>query len=206
MRSMGAADSSQSEGSLRSSKARERILTTAYELFAHRGIRAVGIDAIVEQSGVARQTLYRHFASKQELVLAFLKQRDQLWTRDWLQTEVRRRAAAPDQRLLVIFDVFDDWFRSPDFEGCSFVNVLLEMPDRDDPIHRAGAAHLAAIRTFLESLARAARIAEPDDFARKWHILMKGSIVAAGEGDRDAAQRASEIASLLLRQAERQPA
>jgi AcrR family transcriptional regulator len=63
------------------SKARERILDAAYDLFAHRGVQAVGIDAIVEQSGVARQTLYRHFASKQELVLAFLERREELWSR-----------------------------------------------------------------------------------------------------------------------------
>ena len=180
------------------SKAHERILVAAYELFAHRGIQAVGIDAIVERSGVARQTLYRHFTSKQELVLAFLQRREQLWTKGWLQAEVCRRAETPDARLLAIFDVFDEWFRQADFEGCWFINVLLEAADPADPVHRAGAAYLAAIRGFLGELARAAKIAEPDSFSRKWHILMKGSIISAGEGDRDAARRAREIGAMLL--------
>jgi AcrR family transcriptional regulator len=186
-----------------SGKARERILAAAYELFAHRGIQAVGIDAIIEQSGVARQTLYRHFGSKQELVLAFLERRDELWRRDWLQGEVERRASAPEERLLAIFDVFDGWFHSQDFEGCSFTNVMLEAADPADPIHRAGAAYLAGIRRYLEGLAREARIADAEGFARKWHILMKGSIVAAGEGDQDAARRAQQMAAIVLSEQDR---
>src|SRR5207253_10168423 len=101
-------------------RARERILDAAYDLFSRRGIRAVGIDAIVEQSGVARMTLYRHFASKDALVLAFLERREQRWTKDWLQRAVEQRASDPRQRLLAIFDVFDDWFHQADFEGCAF--------------------------------------------------------------------------------------
>ena len=95
--------------------------------------------------------------------------------------------------------MFDAWFHRPDFEGCSFINVMLEHPGPDDAIHRAGVGYLAEIRGFLQELAPAAGIADPDDFAREWHILMKGSIVAAAEGDHDAARRAQRIGSLLLR-------
>jgi AcrR family transcriptional regulator len=188
------------------SEARERLLAAAYELFSRRGVQAVGIDAIIERSGVARQTMYRHFASKQELVLAFLERRDEVWTRRWLQAEVQRRATDPQERLLAIFDVFDEWFRTPEFEGCSFINVMLEHPDPNHPVHRAAAAYLAGIRHFLEDLGRRAGIADADGFAREWQILMKGSIVASGEGDRDAAKRAKKIAVLLLRQATDAPA
>jgi AcrR family transcriptional regulator len=180
--------------------ARERILEAAYELFSRQGIRAVGIDAIVEQSGVARMTLYRHFPSKDALVLAFLNLREERWTKDWLEHEVEQRAADPGERLLAIFDVFDTWFQRDDFEGCSFVNVLLEISEPAHPLHRASADHLAGIRDFVASLAAAANIVDPEHFARQWHILMKGSIVAAGEGDHQAARRAREIGALLLRQ------
>ena len=188
------------------SDARERLLAAAYELFSHRGVQAVGVDAIIERSGVARQTMYRHFASKQDLVLAFLERRQQVWTRAWLETEVNRRASDPQGRLLAFFDVFDEWFRRPDFEGCSFINAMLEHPDRSLPIHRAAVAYLAGIRHYVEDLARQAGIADAEGFAHEWHILMKGSIVAAGEGDRDAALRAKKIATGLLLWASQSPA
>jgi AcrR family transcriptional regulator len=186
--------------------ARERLLTAAYELFSHRGVQAVGVDAIIERSGVARQTMYRHFASKQDLVLAFLERREELWTRSWLQGEVKRRASDPREQLLAIFDVFDEWFRAPRFEGCSFINVMLEHPDATHPVHRAAAAYLVRIRHFLEDLARRAGIPDADGFAREWHILMKGSIVAAGEGDHDAALHAKKLGALLLADAIGEPA
>jgi AcrR family transcriptional regulator len=184
----------------RSPKARQRILDAAYDLFSQHGIRAVGIDSIIERSGVARMTLYRHFQSKDDLVLAFLEDRERRWTRDWLQCEVRRRASTPADRLLVIFEVFDGWFRQADFEGCSFINVLLEVADPADAVHQASRDYLANIRAFLEELATETGVVDPKGFARQWHILMKGSIVAAAEGDTDAALRAQEVARLLLSQ------
>jgi AcrR family transcriptional regulator len=181
--------------------ARERILEAAYDLFSRKGIRAVGIDAIIEQSGVARMTLYRNFGSKDALVLAFLERREERWTKAWLHGEIQRRATDPGDQLLAIFDVFDEWFQLEGFEGCSFINVLLEMSDPDDELHRASADYLANIRAIVRGLAAQAGAADPDGVAHKLHILMKGSIVAAGEGDRRAARRAQEVAALVLRDA-----
>jgi AcrR family transcriptional regulator len=179
--------------------ARSRILDAAYDLFSRRGVRGVGIDAIIERSGVARMTLYRHFRSKDELVLAFLERREERWTRDWLQAGIERRAGAPADRLLAIFDVFDEWFRRDDYEGCAFVNVMLETAaDTSDGSYRACVSYLAGIRHLVEDLARQAGVENADHFARQWHILMKGSIVAAAEGDREAARRAQETGRLLL--------
>lgn len=198
---MGVVQSQQDGEPALRAEARERLLTASYELFSRRGVQAVGVDLIIERSGVARQTMYRHFGSKQDLVLAFLARREELWTYGWLAAEVQRRASDPADQLLAVFDVFDEWFHRPDFEGCSFVNVLLEHPDKRSPIHRAAARHLANIREFLADLARRAGIAGPEAFARQWHILMKGSIVAACEGDSDAALAAREIARTLLQRA-----
>ena len=153
---------------------------------------------MIEESGVAKATLYRNFASKDELVVEFLRMREERWTKDWLQREVERRAAAPDERLLAIFDVFHEWFQRDDFEGCSFINVLVEADDHESPVYEATAGHLEAIRGFLSELAGDAGLARPDDFARRWHILMKGSIIAAQEGDRDAARRSGQIGEILL--------
>jgi AcrR family transcriptional regulator len=179
--------------------ARERILDTAYELFSRRAIRDVGVDEVIEQAGVAKATLYRHFPSKDDLVVAFLERREERWTLAWVEAEARRRGATPEEQLLAIFELFDAWFQRDDFEACSFVNVLLEM----GPAHPAGQAsvrHLANIRTVVGRLAEEAALRDPESFAHSWHILMKGSIVSATEGDAQAAQRARSMARLLIEQ------
>jgi len=184
--------------SRRGQGARERILDTAYELFSHRGIHDVGVDELVERAGVAKATLYKHFSSKDELVLAFLEQREQIWTYGWVEKEARRRGATPEEQLLAIFDVFDDWFRGDDFEGCSFINTLLEFGDLQHPVGRASADCLENIRSVVRNLALEAGLRNPDAFALSWHILMKGSIVQAAEGDREAALRAQVLGALLI--------
>jgi AcrR family transcriptional regulator len=180
--------------------ARERILDTAYELFSHRGVHDVGIDELIERAGVAKATLYRHFPSKDELVLAFLEQREQRWTFGWVEGEARRRGETPEEQLLAIFDLFDQWFHRDDFEGCSFINVLLEFGDLDHPVGRASADYLENIRSVVRTLADEAGLRDPEAFALSWHILMKGSIVQAAEGDRDAAKRAQALGRLLIEQ------
>lgn len=147
---------------------------------------------------MAKMTLYRHFKSKDDLVLAVLDRREEQWTKQWLQVEVGKRTTEPAERLLAIFDVFDGWFRRRTFEGCLFINALIEIDDRSHPVHRECRRQLTRIREFVAELAADAGVADPDAFARQWHILMKGSIVAAGEGDANAAMRAKEMGALLL--------
>jgi AcrR family transcriptional regulator len=178
---------------------RERILETSYELFSRRGIRGVGIEEVIELAGVAKATLYRHFPSKDHLVLAFLERREQQWTHGFVEAGARARGTTPEEQLLAIFDVFDEWFRRDDFEACSFINVLLEM-GAPHPAGEASVRHLENIRSVVRDLADEAGIEDTDAFARSWHILMKGSIVSAAEGDADAAQRAKSMARLLIDQ------
>jgi AcrR family transcriptional regulator len=179
--------------------ARERVMETAYELFSRRGIRDVGVDEVIERAGVAKATLYRHFPSKDDLVVAFLERREQRWTIEFVEAEARRRGDTPEERLLAIFDALDEWFRREDFEACAFINSLLEMRAAH-PAGRASIRHLQNIRSVVSRLAREAGIRATDSFARSWHILMKGSIVAAAEGDADAAQRAGAMARSLIDQ------
>lgn len=176
---------------------RERIMATAYDLFSRRAVRDVGVDELIARSGVAKSTFYRHFRSKDELVLAFLERRDQVWTVEQIVAEARRRGTTPEEQLLAIFDVFGDWFRRDDFEACSFINVLLEMGAQ----HALGVAsidYLVRIRGHISTLAAEAGLSRPEDFARSWHILMKGSIISATEGDLDAAARAQQMAGWLI--------
>ena len=179
---------------------RERVGRAAYELFSRDGIRAVGVDAIIAHAGTAKMTLYRNFPSKNDLIIDFLQRREQLWTHEWLEAESRRRGATPREQLLAIFDVFAEWFAQPGFEGCAFLTTMIEIGDEKDPIRQAAVQHLANIRVYLGRLAAEAGVADPEPFARKWHILMKGSIMAAHEGDTDAAGRARELGELLLKE------
>src|SRR3954464_1559878 len=183
----------------RGQSAPERVLDTAYELFSRHGPRAVGVgvDRIMAECGIAKMTLYRNFPSKDELILAFLDRRAERWTHEWLECEAGR-GGSPAQCLLAVFDTFDGWFRQADFEGCSFINVMLEVVEPESPVRQASVRHLESIRAFLRGLAEQAGIDDPDAFARQWHILMKGSIVAAAEGDDEAAQRAKQIGRMLL--------
>jgi AcrR family transcriptional regulator len=179
-------------------KPRERILDAAYDLFSKRGIRAVGTEEVLAQAGVAKSTLYRHFPSKEALVLAFLQRREQRWTREFVLAAATGRGSTPRERLLAVFDVFDEWFHRDDFEGCSFINVLLEMGDVESPLGKASAAHLEYIRSVVRTLAEEAGVQDSETFAHSWHILMKGSIVAAGEGDELAGKRARAMGEDLL--------
>lgn len=178
--------------------ARERVLTAAYELFSRRGIRAVGTDEVIERAGVARATLYRHFATKNHLVLAVLQRREELWTHGLIEEQSRRRGNTPEEQLLAIFDVMHEWIQLRDgYEGCSFINVLLEVGP-DHPAGRACITHIDHVRDIVRRRAVALGLTDVEDFASSWHILMKGVIVLAAVGDIDAALRARKMARALI--------
>jgi AcrR family transcriptional regulator len=188
------------DGTTPATPARERILTAAYELFSRRGIRAVGTDEVIERASVARATLYRHFATKDDLVLAVLQRREELWTHGLIEEQSRQRGDTPEEQLLAIFDVMHDWFQLRDgYEGCSFINVLLEL-GADHPAGRACIAHIDHVRDIVRHRALAAGLTDVEDFASSWHILMKGAIILAAVGELDAAQRARRMACALIEQ------
>jgi AcrR family transcriptional regulator len=181
------------------SSARERILDAAYELFSRRGIQAVGVNEVIERAGVATATLYRHFPSKEKLVLAFLDLREQRWTKDLIEAGAMGRGSNPEEQLLAIFDVLDEWFHRDDFEAGSFIKVLLELGP-NNPAGGASVRHLEQLRAIARHLAEEAGLRDTESFAHSWHILIQGSIVVAAEGDVEAAQRGKAMARLLIEQ------
>jgi AcrR family transcriptional regulator len=177
---------------------RARIIRTAGELFARHGIRAVGVDTIVARSGVAKMTLYRHYPSKDELALEFLRRRRE-FSRGW-QAEVEQRNLPPGESLLAVFDALGKWYRQPDYAGCPVVKTVLEVEHAGHPLRAAAEEHFAAVRQFLRQLAEQAGVRAPENIARQWHMLILGSIVAACAGDLLAAPRAKEAARAILAQ------
>lgn len=177
--------------------ARERILAAADELFTQRSIRDVGINELILRAGVAKATFYGHFASKDDLVLSFLERCHRSLTVEAIVAECRRTTDDPTAQLLVIFDVLDGWFHRDDFQACAFVSTMLEMGPTH-PLGEASIAYLAQVRAFMQTLAEEAGLDQPDVFARSCHILTKGSIISAVEGDREAAVLAQSMAASLI--------
>jgi AcrR family transcriptional regulator len=168
----------------------DRVTAAAYELFSRRGVRTVGVDEIIALSGVAK-------ATKNDLIIAYLRRRHQVWTVGWVQVETGKRAASPSDRLLAIFDLFDEWFQKGDFEGCPFVSTVSNGEPRDR-VRSEAAAQLRAIKAFIRDLAEQAHLADPDRFAASWQVLVEGSIVMALSGDRSAARNARGVGEAFL--------
>lgn len=185
---------------------REQLIDAALEVFYREGFHASGIERVLAQAGVSKMALYRHFRSKDELILAALRRRDEVF-RHWLMTTVEQAATTPEERLLAVFDLLASWFRGEAFKGgrfcgCMFLNAAAEYQSGDDPIHAFAAEHKRLITDDLERLALAARAAEPRHLAERLAILIDGAIATAHvTGRPEAAHHAREMARLVIREA-----
>lgn len=178
--------------------ARERILATAAELFYRKGVRNVGVDEIVARSGVAKMTLYCHFKSKDLLIGEFLRERDARW-RAWFEETAAERAASPRERLLLLFDLLEEWVQAPDFRGCAFINATIELADPEHPGHAAALEHKRYLRDFLEGAAHDAGAPRSACLAHQLFLLAEGATVAALMGcGAEAARQARAAAEVLL--------
>ncbi len=180
------------------SPAREKLLQTALALFHQNGFHNTGIDRILAEAGVSKMTLYKHFRSKEELILAVLCRRDELF-RDWLAQGVEARAEKPADRLLAMFDLLGEWFSAPDFHGCLFINATAEFSRPGDPVRAAAARHKALLHSWLTGIAAAAGADDPAALARELLLLKEGAIVSAQvSGDPGAARLARQLAVGLV--------
>jgi AcrR family transcriptional regulator len=189
------------EGAAALGDARERTLLTAYELFRSHGVTAVGVDRIVADAGVAKTTLYRHFRSKEDLVLAVLDRHEQVWTLGWFERVGQSGGTTPESQLLAIFDAFDEWFRQESYRGCLFTNVSIEARGDSGPLGDAAAARLRDVRQFIASIGEEAGVADPAEFALRIQMLLLGAIIQALNGNPGAARSARGVAELLLEHA-----
>jgi AcrR family transcriptional regulator len=180
--------------------ARERVLEVAHQLFWAHGVGAVGVDRIVAEAGVAKTTLYRHFASKDALVVAVLKRHEETWTQAWLAEEAVRRATPASPGIVAIFDALDEWYAADRFDGDLFANTLLETR-ATGPVREASIEAIENVYALLTRLAEDAGVRDADAFAHQIQILMRGSIVAAVEGHLEAVRQARATARLLLERA-----
>ena len=161
----------------RASSARDRLLEVAGALFHRHGFQAVGIDRILAESGVAKMTLYRHFASKDELIAAYLDRADgQFWS--WAEAALAT-AKTPEGRLRALFDAVGRLATSPECLGCVFQGAALAFPDRRHPGHRRAIQQKRGLRERLAALAAQARLRAPAELADQLLLLMDGAWAAA---------------------------
>ncbi len=168
---------------------RARLIHAAIELFYSHGFQAVGIDQILAAAGVTKTTFYKHFESKDDLLIAAITQRDR-WEMDAWTNAIKKVAGdSPKQQLLAFFEVLDVWFNAPDFRGCQFINAAAEFPDPSDPIHAIAAEHKRKNRDFFRDLAAAAGADDPESFADRYTALVEGTLILRQVHGRDDAAK-----------------
>ena len=179
---------------------RERLLDCAATLFREYGFRATGIDRILEASGCAKMTLYNHFRSKEDLILACVQRADETW-RGAIKSKVESSSSDPRERLLAIFDIAAEIVDDDKFCGCFFVKAVSEFRERDDPVHAAAAANKRLFTDYLTHLATEAGACEPETLAKSLLMLLDGAVAYAHvSGDAQAPALARRNAELILTQ------
>lgn len=181
-----------------SSAARQQILETASQLFYQKGIQNGGINEVIATSGVAKRTLYRHFPSKDDLILEVMQHRARQWL-SWFKDAVTGRGSTAKEQLLATFDVLQGWYANPDFRGCPFINAVLEIADATHPAHHVSVQLREAIRMYIMQLASEAGVRDPASFSQQYLLLIGGaSLMATIEGNPTGAQYARNALSVLI--------
>src|SRR5512132_2861322 len=177
--------------------ARERIVAVAGELFYRDGFRAVGVDSIIASAGVAKTTLYHHFPSKDDLIVAYLERaNERFW--GWFDAAVAAERE-PRAKLMALFESVARLAASPECLGCTFQGTAAEFPAADHPGHRVASAHKQAVLQRLRELAAQAGAREPSQLAGELLLLMDGAFAAARMfGRRSPAATAPAAAATLL--------
>ncbi|MGI8629258.1 MAG: TetR/AcrR family transcriptional regulator [Solirubrobacteraceae bacterium] len=175
------------------------MLTAADRLFYRRGIQAVGMDALRDEARVSLRRMYRLYPSKDAIVEAYLRRRDERW-RKWLRDSVEQRSALPADRPLAVFDALAEWFAREDFRGCAMANATAELGEQHPAIGHRAKRHKDAVRAYLiELLRKAGQPEDPTEVASQLMLLVDGAIVQASiEADQHAAHRAKLMAKRLL--------
>jgi AcrR family transcriptional regulator len=158
--------------------ARERILETALRLFYAEGVRATGIDRIIAESGVAKMSFYRHFPAKSDLVCAFLEERHRRWMA-WFSASVAAHAGRRGSAFLAVADALGEWFASPEFRGCAFINTAAEFTRQESRERAIAASHKRDLEKLLEDYAAAGGLSPAAAGGRLALLIVDGAIVRA---------------------------
>ncbi len=184
----------ESDTTVRPSAARERILDTAFALFYARGIRGVGVDLIIAESDVAKATFYRHFPSKDDLVVAYLDKVDVVWSGQ-LRQAAEAAGPEPADQLVGMFDALSIACRREGYRGCAFINAAAESQP-GTAVHDRTVAHKRAVLAWVRDLAERAGTRDPASLARSLTLLLDGGLAS---GTLDADPEATAVAKASAR-------
>ena len=182
------------------SAARERILETAFRLFYARGLRAVGVETIIAESGVAKATFYKHFPAKDDLIAAYLDVVDEMWTGQ-LHIAAEAAGTAPADQLVGLFDALASACRRDGYRGCGFINAAAETT-AGTAAHDRTIAHKQRVLAWMRELAQAAGAPQPERLARSLALLLDGALSSGAlDADPEAVEVARDTARSLVLQA-----
>lgn len=162
----------------RSGSARDRIIETAERLFYAYGVRGVGIDRIIAEAGVAKMTLYNHFPSKDDLILAVLQHRESR-VDAMFEASMKRHADGGLDPLECFFAALKDWFEDPAFRGCAFINASVELADSAHPASIFSSEHKKRFRRMVARIVSETRPTAPPSVAAAVSLLVEGAIATA---------------------------
>jgi len=177
---------------------RDELVRKAQAIFYRDGFHATGMDTLVAETGISKTTMFKHFRTKDELILAVLRHRDETF-RNWFLRRLDDHDLPPRGKLLAVFDILKEWFADPVFRGCMFIKASGEFQEASHPAQVQSAEHKRLVLAAIQTLAEKAGAREPDQLARQLMLLKEGAIVAAHMGfDPDPAGMARNAAEHLL--------
>lgn len=176
---------------------RQHIVMTAYALFKRDGFHATGIDRIIAEADVAKMTMYRHFPSKDNLIVEVLD-----WRKEHFEGQLDRLAEqvnTPQQTVSTIFDWYERWFQSPDFHGCLFAHAIAEFGDPAHPVFRAAKAQKDSLKQRMSQLLEQATPADrSESIAATLLMLLEGATLMAQLGQGGMAIREARRTALSI--------
>ena len=180
---------------------KDRLICTALDLFYTYGFHAVGLDRIIAEVGVTKTTFYNHFESKDDLIIAAIRLRDEWEAAAFVRRVHERAGDDPARQLVAMFDVLDDYFNLPEYQGCLYINACAEFPALHDPVHEAAAKHYLVSQQHMTKLAEQAGARDPEHLGLLLIMLLEGAVAQRFiAGDNSTAAAAREVVVLLLRQ------
>lgn len=171
---------------------KDELFQTAARLFYQHGYRAIGVDTLASESGIGKMTLYRHYPSKDDLIVAYLQDSNEVFWNHFEQST--KDAPTPREKLLVFFKALQDYVVTPACYGCPFLNVATEYPETDYPGHQVAIEHKQAVRARFYQLAHEAGARQPEVLANALFLLMDGAYMAARMFDASPSNPAANVA------------